>query len=111
MREIKCRLDIPREWYERKLDEFIETNRYSAASHTRARLRYYDSHIEEAQIRNEFKKDCIELGAWKQVFREYGNNQMWHECCKVEKIVKEKGLNASPVVKHALEVIHRYFGG
>ena len=123
-RELKCRLDVPRSWYENKLKQFTELRKKakaagdleaaerarSAADHTRARLRYYDSHIEEANKLTELKKDCMELASWKKVFKENGNNKLWHQCCSIEKMVKEKGLEVQPVVKHALEVTHRYFG-
>lgn len=110
-REIKCRLDIPRSWFEKKLEEFTKAGKHPAAANTRARLRYYDSHIEEANKLNEFKKDLMELAAWKKVFKENDNKKIWHECCKIEKLVKEKGIEAEPIVKHALEVCHKYFGG
>lgn len=108
-RELKCRLDIPRTWYEKKLEEFIKEGKRSAAEHTRARLRYYDSHIEEATKVNEFRKDLIELEYWKDRFKEAGNKTMWHECCKVLKIAKEKKLEAAIIVEHALDVIHKTF--
>lgn len=108
-REVKCRLDIPRSWYERRLEEFIKEGKRSAAEHTRARLRYYDSHIEEATKANEFKKDLIELEYWKDRFKEGNNKTMWHECCKVLKIAKEKKLEAAFIVEHALDVIHKTF--
>ena len=110
-REIKCRLDVPRSWFEKKLEEFIKNNNYSAAYNTRARLRYYDSHIEEANKLNEFKKDLMELASWKKVFRENDNKKLWKECCKIEKIVKERDFEAWPIVKHALDVCHKHFGG
>ena len=109
MTEEKCRLDIPRAWYEKKLEEFLKEGKHSAAAHTKARLRYYDSHIEEANKLNEFRKDLLELEYWKDRFKEAGNKTMWHECCKVLKIAKEKKLEATVIVKHALDVIHNTF--
>lgn len=109
-REEKCRLDIPRSWYEEKLEQYIKEGKASAACHTRARLRYYDNHIVEAQKLNEFNKDCMELAAWKATFKENNNKKLWHECCEIEKMVKEQNLEAWPIVKHALEVAHKYFG-
>lgn len=114
-RELKCRLDIPRSWYEGKLKEAQSVENktkvnYDQISNYSAKLRYYDSHIEEAQSLVEFKKDCMELNVWKKVFKENNNKKLWHECCTIEKMVKEKGLEARPVVKHALEVAHKYFG-
>jgi hypothetical protein len=113
-KQMKCRLDIPREWYQKQLDELeaIENKtkvNYDKISVYRAKLRYYDSHIDEAQKQIEFKKDLMELRAWKQVFKENDSKKLWHECCTIEKIVKEKGLEAWPVVKHALDVAHKHF--
>lgn len=114
-RELKCRLDIPRDWYQKQLDELeaIENKtkvNYDKISVYRAKLRYYDAHIDEANGLVELRKDLMELKAWKQVFKENKNKKLWHECCTIEKIVKEKGIEAKPVVQHALEVIHKTFG-
>lgn len=123
-REVKCRLNVPRTYYETKLKKFMELYKEakanndmekanqarSAADHTKARLRYYDSHIEEAQKLTEFKKDLMELEAWKKTFKENGNLKNWHECCTIEKLVKELDIEAWSIVKHALEVAHKYFG-
>ena len=110
IREEKCRLDIPREHYVKKIEEYEKTKDYSSVSHYRARLKYYDNHIKEAQSLAEFKKDCMELNVWKQVFKENKNKKLWRECVTIEKMVKEKGIEAKPVVEHALEVAHKYFG-
>lgn len=131
--ELKCMMNKPRSFYENKLKHYEEL--YESAkiiadhvachklrsniSQTRARLRYWDAHQNEYQegaIKmkkelTEFKKDLMELAAWKKVFREDGNKLNWHECCKIEKIVKVKGEEAWPIVKHALEVCHKHFGG
>lgn len=114
-RELKCRLDIPRSWYEEKLAEVEAIKKktkvnYDKISNYRAKLRYYDSHIAEAQKLNEFNKDCMELAAWKATFKEHNNKKLWHECCTIEKMVKEQDIEAWPVVRHALEVAHKYFG-
>ena len=114
-KEIKCRLDIPRIWYEKKLKEVQNLpnsgNKRSRLSKLKAQLRYYDNHIEEANQMNEFKKDLMELAYWKKTFKESGNKKNWHECISIEKIVKTKGIEAWPIVKHALEVCHKHFGG
>ena len=110
MREEKCRLDIPREHYVKKIKEYEKAKDYSSISHYRARLKYYDAHIEEATKQLEFKKDLMELKAWKQVFKENNNKKLWKQCIILEKMVKEKGIEARPVVQHALEVIHKTFG-
>lgn len=114
-KQMKCRLDIPRDWYQKQLNELeaIENKtkvNYDKISVYRAKLRYYDAHIDEANSLIEFKKDLMELGAWKKVFKENKNKKLWKQCCTIEKMVKEKGIEAKPVVKHALEVIHNTFG-
>lgn len=114
MRELKCRLDIPRDWYQKQLDELEAIEHKTKVncdkiSVYRAKLRYYDNHIDDANKQIEFKKDLMELKAWKQVFKENNNKKLWHECCTIEKIVKEKGLEAQLMVKHALDVCHKHF--
>lgn len=114
-RELKCRLDIPRSWYEQKLKEAESVEEktklnYDQICNYNAKLRYYDANIDKANSLVEFKKDCMELSVWKKVFKENGNKKLWHECCTIEKIVKEKGIEAKPVVEHALDVAHKYFG-
>lgn len=122
--ELKCNLSKPRSYYEDKLAKYealyeeAKKNKDAAAAHhlrsnisqTRARLRYYDAHTKEVTEVSEFKKDCMELASWKKVFKENNNKKLWHECCTIEKMVKEKKEEAWPIVKHALEVIHMYFG-
>lgn len=134
-KQIKCMMNKPRSFYEEKLKRYEEL--YESAkllkdakkchhlrtniAQTRARLRYWDTHKEEyedfvkgVQVMkemSEFKKSLLELAQWKKVFREHGNKKLWHECCTIEKIVKVKGIEAEPMVQHALEVCHMYFGG
>lgn len=110
-RELKCRLDIPRAWYVKKVEEAEKLDtRYgaSAASNYRAKLRYYDAHIEEAQKKIEYKKDLMELAYWKKIFKPV-NKRLWRECCTIERAIKTKGQEAWPMVKHALEVIHKHY--
>lgn len=115
-RELKCRLDIPREWYVKQLEELeaIENKtkvNYDKISNYRAKLRYYDSHIKEVIQVTEFQKDKTELAYFKKCFKDEGNKKMWHECCKVEKVAKESSIeDAQRIIKHSLEVIHRHFG-
>ena len=113
-KELKCRLDIPREWYTDKLKELENTqpktrNVYNLISLYRARLRYYDAHIEEATNLVSFNKDCMVLGFWKTIFKEQGSKRLWHDCCTIEKMIKEKGIEAWPVVQHALDVISKHY--
>ena len=115
-RELKCRLDIPREWYVKQLAELeaIENKtkvNYDKISNYRAKLRYYDNHIKEVNELTEFQKDKAELAYFKKCFKDEGNKSMWHECCKVEGVAKASSIeDARRIIKHALEVIHRHFG-
>lgn len=124
-REIPCKLDRPRSYYEDKLAEYeklyenakLEHNAKNAHKHrtnianSRARLRYYDNHTEEVNNMTEYKKDLMELKSWKKHFKAAGNKAMWKECLKVEKVIKEKSQDdAALIVEHALEVIHNHFG-
>lgn len=121
-RQLVCDLSYPRSHYEEKLaayeaaysvaketkaDKEIRHRLTSSIAHTRAMLRYYDAHIEQAEqlqkinldltlelkklnitlIENkEDKRDLKELQYWKKIFKEQGNKVMWHECLKVEKL-------------------------
>lgn len=121
-RQLVCDLSYPRSRYEEKLaayeaaysiaketnaDKELRHKLTSSIAHTRAQLRYYDAHIEQAkqlQIINndleleinklnkklfenkEAKRDLKELKYWKKVFKECGNKVMWRECLKVEKL-------------------------
>lgn len=125
--ELKCKLDRPRSYYEDLLEkyqaEYLKAPelygkstdpRYKRVvaniANTRARLRYYDSHIKEVTEMTEFKKDLVELASWKKHFKEQGNKIMWRECLKVEKVAKVKKEEAAFIVKHALDVLHGKFG-
>lgn len=123
-KEIPCKLDRPRSYYEDKLTAYeviyeeAKANKDADKAHklrsvlaqTRARLRYYDNHTKEVNEVTEFKKDIMELASWKKHFKDIGNKKMWHECCRVEKVAKESSTDdAQMIVKHALEVIHEYF--
>lgn len=116
MRELKCRLDIPREWYVKQLAELeaIENKtkvNYDKISNYRAKLRYYDSHAKEVIKLTEFQKDKVELAYFKKCFKDEGNKKMWHQCCKVEKVAKNSSIDdAQRIIKHALEIIHKHFG-
>lgn len=132
-KQIKCKMNKPRSFYENKLKyyealyESAKTNKDAKKchhlrtniAHTRARLRYWNAHqneykegpIKMKKKKTEFQKDLMELASWKKTFRENGNKKLWRECLTIEKIIKEKGEDAWPMVKHALEVCHTYFGG
>lgn len=123
-KEIKCKINKPRSFYEDKLARYEKEYEQAKKDHNaklahklrgnlsdcRARLRYYDNHIKEVNEMTEFKKDCLELAYWKKNFKNDGNKAMWRECCKVEKIIKERKEEAAEIVKHALEVLRNVFG-
>lgn len=124
VKEIPCKLDRPRSYYEDKLAKYEELYEAAKREHnakeahklrcniaqTRARLRYYDNHKKEVNEMTEYKKDLMELASWKKFFKENGNKTMWHECLKVEKVIKVKKEEAAFIVKHALDVLHGKFG-
>ena len=131
-REVKCKLNKPREYYETKLSQYLEAyelakiNKDAKLTHklrgnisgTRARLRYYDSHTDEVnQIKESIemtsqekiakaqdRKDLQILQYWKKVFRDAGNKKMWHHCCDVEKLWKNGELNQL-AKNHVIEVL------
>ena len=123
-REVYCKLDRPRSYYEEKLNKYealYETAKQnhdaeeahkqrSNVANIRSRLRYYDSHTKEVNNLTEFNKDLKELKSWKKAFKESKSKKLWHECCTIEKMVKKQGIEAWPAVKHALDVIHTHFG-
>ena len=122
-REIKCKLNKPRSFYEDKQKKFealyekakLEKDAEKAhklrtnVAQTRARLRYYDNHKKEGPEMTEFQKDLLELADWKKHFKATGNKDMWRECIKVEKAVKAKKEEAAVIVRHALEVLHNTY--
>lgn len=131
IKETKCKMNKPRKFYEDKLKKYEELYesakiiKDSKACHhlranianTRARLRYWDAHKEEynegdikmKKVKTEFQKDLSELKEWKKIFKDQRKMKLWHQCCTIEKLVKEKGIEAEPIVKHALEVCHKHF--
>ena len=116
-KEIKCRLNVPRSFYENKLFKAIEACKEAQLNHDAeaynkarglkymacARLRYYDSHLEEAErILTEQEQDKIAkalaseayhkrareknlLKRWKKLFKEVKYTAMWREIILVEK--------------------------
>ena len=131
-KQTKCKLNKPREYYETKLNRYLEAyesakvNKQPELCHklranianTRARLRYYDSHIDEVnEIKESIKmtteekiakqadkKDLEILQYWKKVFREAGNKGMWRECIRVEKLWKDGKLDKL-AKKHCIDVL------
>ena len=137
IKEVKCQLNKPRSFYEDKLNKYLalyesaKINKDAKAaqklrgniSQTRARLRYYDSHMTEVEMikqdelnkaaekanKIEYKKDLAELASWKKYFKETGNKSMWRECIKVEKVIQAKKDDAALIIRHALDVLHKTF--
>lgn len=117
-KEIKCRLNVPRSFYENKLFKAIEACKEAQLNHDTeaynkarglkymacARLRYYDSHLEEAErILTEQEQDRVAkalaseayhkrareknlLKRWKKLFKELKYTAMWREIILVEKV-------------------------
>ena len=108
VRELKCKLTVPREWYVKKLEEAEKLGtRYgdSKACLLRARLRYYDAHIEEAiQKQNDFR-DLEILNYLKKKAKEQGDKEGWHQYCRLIK----NWADLEPKVKeHIMQSITKY---
>ena len=76
--EEKCRLDIPREHYVKKIDEYMKKGDYANANQYKRRLKYYDNHIEEAAQKIKDIKDLELLKYLKDEYRKSGDKQRWH---------------------------------
>ena len=97
--EIKCKLDRPRSFYEDKLEKFTVIYEKAKAdgnaeeahkargniSQTRARLRYYDNHIQEVNDMIQDKKDLEMIKALKKQYKQEGDKIMWHQLAQIEK--------------------------
>ena len=134
VKETKCNMHKPKSYYETKLEIFLQQYENAKAegnaekthhlrskiSHTRARLRYWESHKEEYEeyiafknaeegLRDNWKqniKDRKLLEQYKQMFKEAGNKAMWHQMCKV---IKAWDQLDSLQKEHVFEVLHRFF--
>ena len=133
-KEVPCKLNKPREYYEKKLAKYealyeeAKTKHNAEEAHkqranianTRARLRYYDSHREEATtIMTQKHITEADKAAWRQsvkerkileqykiMFREAGNKNMWRQMIRVinqwdtlEQIQKD----------HVFDTLHKFF--
>lgn len=78
--EMKCRLDIPREWYVKK----IETTTGSSKYVYKCKLRYFDSHIEEHKKMIKLKEEIEMLKYLKKHFKEIGDTRRWHQFRQLE---------------------------
>ena len=80
-KEIKCRLDIPREWYEKKAS--LATT-YQSKYTYECKIRYWDSHIEERQKLMKLKRDIEIIKYLKKHYREIGDTRNWHQFRQLE---------------------------
>lgn len=131
VKELKCKMNKPRKFYEDKLSNYEALYEEAKANHdadachqlrtnianTRARLRYWDAHENEYTkgiIKLEKEKaehkqnvrDRMLLKEYKRIFKEYGNKAMWHETCKV---IKNWDTFNSIQKEHVFEVLHNLF--
>lgn len=137
-KELPCKLDRPREYYEEKVKRYEalhekakEAGKADEAhklrtniSQSRARLRYWDSHREEAERLVAIKKQYTEeelkrLEAWRQsvrerkileqykiMFREAGNTKMQKELIKA---IKAWDTLEQIQKDHVFDTLHRFF--
>lgn len=108
-KELKCRLDRPREWYEKKLAEFeaIENKtkvNYDKISNYRAKLRYYDNHIEEAHQAQKDKRDLAMLKELAKQEKQAQNITKWHQ---LNEIIKNWKSYDSKLKEQLIKVILR----
>lgn len=107
IKELKCRLDIPREWYQKQLEEAesIENKTkidYNKISTYRAKLRYYDSHIKEAVQAQKDKKDLAMIKAIAKQEKEAQNLPKWHQ---INQIIKDWKSYDSDLKEKLIQVI------
>lgn len=76
--EEKCRLDIPREHYVKKIEEYMSKADYANANQYKRRLKYYDNHIAEANQKIQDMKDLELLKYLKDEYRKSGDKRRWH---------------------------------
>lgn len=103
-RELPCKLTVPRDWYVKKIEEAEALGTRSSASRAsvlRAKLRYYDNHIEEAIQKQNDTRDLGILEFLKKKCKEHGDLEGWHQYCRLiknwetlEPQVKEKIMNS-----------------
>ena len=80
IREMKCRLDIPREWYVKKIETTTGSNKYVY----KCKLRYWDNHIKEYEKIIKLKKEIEMLKYLKKHFKEIGDTRRWHQFRQLE---------------------------
>ena len=107
LREEKCRLDIPREHYVKKIEQYMQEKNYSGANQYKRRLKYYDNHIDEYQKTLKSNENLELIRYLKKTARESGDKFRWHQYCRIEKDwntydykLQEQLINS--IVKHCM---------
>ena len=98
--EEKCRLDIPREHYVKKIAEYEANGAYSNAAQYRRRLKYYDNHIAEANQKIKDAKDLELLKYLKDEYRKSGDKARWH---MFNSIIKEWKTYSSKIKEQIMQ--------
>lgn len=97
-REIKCKLDRPRTYFEEKLEKYMALYEEAKAAHDadethkqrtnianiKARLRYFDNHIEEHERIIRLKKEIELIKYLKKEFKAKGDTIRWHQFRQLE---------------------------
>lgn len=83
--EEKCRLDIPREHYVNKIEQYIAEGKTSNAAQYKRRLKYYDNHVAEYEKLIKLKKDIEIIKYLKREAKKAGNLRQWHQFVGLEK--------------------------
>jgi hypothetical protein len=96
-RQLKCKLNKPRSFYEEKLEEYMAEYEAAKLTHdakkchhlrcnianTQARLRYWDAHSKEAPSSTKTDKELLKT--FKERFKAEGKKDMWHYVVSIEK--------------------------
>ena len=83
-KELKCRLDRPREYYEKKIAEYTAIENKTSTEHNnlsnyRAKLRYYDSHVNEAIQAQKDKRDLAMIKELAKQAKDDSDPYRWHQ--------------------------------
>lgn len=100
-REMKCRLDRPREYYEKKVAEY-EAKGSTSAGHYRAKLRYYDNHIDEARQAQKDKRDLEMIKELAKQAKNDSDSCRWHQ---LNQIIKDWKSYDSDLKEQLIQVI------
>lgn len=138
IKEIPCKLDRPRSYYEEKLEKYeklyeeAKENRDIKMAHkqrgnlsqTRARLRYYDNHRKEAEALITAKRECLEektarLSAKKQSVKDRKLLEQYKQMFKEAgnkgmwhqmcKVIEAWDSLIDIQKNHVWEVLHKFF--